>query len=61
MTEIEALRQRIERLEQFIWRHSDNWDNAGAMLQNGSLTETVLDTIDQRTFITSTSLSIDRP
>ncbi len=61
MTEIEALQQRIERLEQFIWRHADSWDDAESMLQTGSLAETILDTIDQRIYVTSPSLSIDRP
>ncbi len=61
MTEIETLKQRIERLEQFIWRHSDQWDDAEDMIQQGSLTETVLDTIGDRVYISSPAISLDRP
>ncbi len=61
MTEIDELKQRIERLEQFIFRNSDVWDDAEAMIQEGSLTETTLTTIDRRVYVTSPSISIDMP
>lgn len=61
MTEIEELELRVAHLENFIWRHADRWDDINSMIKEGSLVETILDTVDQRVYLQSPSLSIDRP
>ena len=53
-SQIEELEDRIKRLEQYLFKDTE-WSHLSEMLEQSTLTQEILETVEQNVYVTTTS------